>query len=118
MEIKIIENNSIKTAILTSNECLITNLNEALDLISNAYYQGAEKLIIKKENLIPGFFDLKTGFAGDVLQKCSNYRMKLAIIGDFSKYKSNALKAFIVECNRGNQIYFVDSEQSAKEKLR
>ena len=43
--------------------------------------------------------------------------MKLAIIGDFSKYESNVLKNFMYECNEGNDIFFVDSEDSALKKL-
>ncbi len=52
------------------------------------------------------FYDLKTQIAGEILQKYANYRVKLAIVGDFEKYTSNSLKAFILECNRGNQIFF------------
>ncbi len=39
--------------------------------------------------------------------------MKLAIIGDFSAYKSKNLIAFIYESNKGNQTFFVNSEKEA-----
>jgi hypothetical protein len=70
-----------------------------------------------ERNLDPGFFDLKTGMAGTILQKFSNYQMKLAIIGDFDKFNSHALNAFIVECNRGRHIFFVSDFDSAVKKL-
>jgi hypothetical protein len=63
------------------------------------------------------FFQLKTGLAGDILQKFSNYKVKLAIIGDFSKYESRSLSDFIRECNKGNMIFFLDSMNSAMMRL-
>jgi len=41
----------------------------------------------------------------------------LAIIGDFEKFSSKALNAFIVECNRGNEIFFVSDIKTAIKKL-
>ena len=88
-----------------------------LDVIANVSYNGHNKLIIYEENLDPKFFDLKTKFAGDVLQKISNYRFRLAIVGDFSKYRSKSLNDFIWECNRGKMVCFVSTQPEAIEKL-
>ncbi|WP_449401649.1 DUF4180 domain-containing protein [Chryseobacterium wanjuense] len=55
----------------------------------------SDKVIIHEKNITPEFFDLKTKIAGDILQKFSNYRVKLAIVGDFSKYESKSIKDFI-----------------------
>ncbi len=52
-----------------------------------------------------------------MLQKFVTYGVKLAIIGDFSKYKSKPLKDFMGESNRGKDIFFVGSEQEAVERL-
>jgi len=52
-----------------------------------------------------------------VLQKCINFHFKVAILGDFSAYKSNSLKDFIYECNKGKDIYFLPNEKQAVEKL-
>lgn len=51
------------------------------------------------------------------MQKIINYKMKLAIIGDYSKYESKALKDFMYECNHGNDIFFVDNEYNALRML-
>ncbi|MDR2601811.1 MAG: DUF4180 domain-containing protein, partial [Spirochaetaceae bacterium] len=69
--------------------------------------------IIKKENLNNSFYDLKTGFAGELLQKVSNYSKRLAIIGDFSQIKSKALKDFIYESNKWKQIIFIKTVEDA-----
>lgn len=59
------------------------------------------------------FFDLKSGIAGDILQKFSTYRVRLAIVGDFSKYRSKSLNDFVYESNKGRHINFVNSTADA-----
>lgn len=80
---------------------------DGLDLVGNAYYQGFEGVILKRHHLTPAFFDLKTGLAGEILQKFSNYRMKLIILGDFSDLTSKSLQDFIFESNKNQHIQFV-----------
>ena len=68
-------------------------------------------------DLAPAFFDLKTGLAGDVLQKFSNYRMRLAIVGDFSRFSSKSLGDFISESNQVRRITFVPTINEALVQL-
>lgn len=96
----------MKTAEIISDSIVIGNLDDAIDLLGNCSYQGAFKIILHENQLASDFFDLKTKLAGDILQKFSNYRMKLAIIGDFSKYGSQSLRDFIYESNKGKLIRF------------
>jgi len=110
-----IENKII--AELDSDSCEINNVQDSLDLMANSDYQGARGVIVREKNIIPEFFDLKSGLAGEILQKYSNYNMKLAIIGNFKKYNSNSLNSFIIECNRGNHISFVNDKESAFKKV-
>jgi hypothetical protein len=63
--------------------------------------------------LPPSFYDLKTGFAGELLQKISNYSKRLAITGDFSQIKSGALRDFIYESNNWKQVIFVNTVEDA-----
>ena len=60
---------------------------------------------------------MKTRLAGEILQKFINYRMKLAIVGDFSMYSSKSLQEFIYESNKGKAIFFMFNEKEAVEKL-
>ena len=113
MDFTITEFNEYKVAVIDSPGLEIKNEQEALDLMANAGYQRATAIILPAENLSADFFDLKTGLAGDILQKFSNYRMKLAIIGSFEGYKSRSLAAFIRESNRGNLIFFVPDMDTA-----
>jgi hypothetical protein len=117
MELILFKTNGLEIAEVVSDEVVINTPQDALDIMANAYYQGARQIILYEKNIMPEFFDLKTGLAGEILQKYSNYQMKLAIVGDFEKFESKSLKAFISESNRGKQIAFVATRQAALEKI-
>ena len=61
------------------------------------------------ERLDPAFFDLRSGVAGEFAQKFVNYGRRVAIVGDISEWveRSTALRDFVRECNRGQQLRFV-----------
>jgi hypothetical protein len=110
-------NENIVIAELTDTDFIISRSQEILDLIGDLASSDCSRMIIYERNFHPDFFNLKTGLAGDILQKFSNYRIRLAIIGDFSVYESKSLKDFIRECNNGRMIYFSDTLDSALIKL-
>lgn len=95
----------------------IQTLADALDLMGSAYADRCSCMIVPRYAFADGFFDLRTGLAGEILQKFSNYGMMLAIVGDFSNIQSKALRDFIYECNNGRQVFFVATEKAALEKL-
>lgn len=117
MQIKIEDIYNTNIAELISDKVEINNVQDALDIMMNCIYQGAYNIIIHKQHLISGFFDLKTKVAGEILQKFSNYSVKLAIVGDFSEISSKSLRDFICESNKQGCINFVNSIQKAKEVL-
>lgn len=102
MTIQSHEINNIKIAEIISDDMIIQSAQDGLDLMGNIYYQGFDKVIIYEKNITPEFFDLKTRIAGEILQKFSNYRIGLAIVGDFSKYESKSMKDFILKAIRPN----------------
>jgi hypothetical protein len=117
MEIETHNINDTKIAEVISVDNIIAGIEDGLELLGNLYYQDFDKIIIYEKNIIPAFFDLKTGVAGEILQKFSNYRVRLVIIGEFSKYNSKSLKDFIYESNKGRQINFVSSRSEALKVL-
>ena len=117
MQIKIHEVQNIKIAEVVSDAIVIDSIEDGKDLMGNAYYEGCDSVIVYEKNITPEFFDLKTKMAGEILQKFSNHRMKLVVVGDFDKYNSSSLKDFIFESNKGRQVGFVASLQEALEKL-
>lgn len=117
MKIKTHQINNTKIAEVISEEIIIRSAQDGLDLLGNIYYQDFDKVVIYEKNITPEFFDLKTKMAGEILQKFSNYRVRLAIIGDFSRYESKSFKDFVFESNSTGHIYFGESLEEALEKL-
>ncbi|HOP05340.1 MAG TPA: DUF4180 domain-containing protein [Tenuifilaceae bacterium] len=117
MTIEIITSNHSKIAKLNSDNFVINEVQDALDLMANCSYQGATGVIVDEKHLAPEFFDLKTQLAGEILQKFSNYNFKLAIVGNFSKFTSKSLHDFIFESNKHKRINFVESESEAMAAL-
>jgi len=105
--------NNTEIAEVRSEDIVIQNANDALDLMGNIYYQGFDKIVIHQKNLTEEFFNLKNKMAGEILQKFSNYRIRLAIVGDYSKFSSKSLQDFIYESNKGKHVYFATSLKDA-----
>jgi hypothetical protein len=117
MKIDHVNINGVSIAVIESDEIVINTVQDALDLMANCDYQGSRKIIIEEKNIIPVFFDLRTGIAGEILQKFSTYNVSLAIAGSFTKYTSKNFKDFVYESNKMGKILFVNSIDVAKEKL-
>jgi len=107
----------IKIAEILPGTDLIGSPDDILDLMAEARLNDSGRMIIHDKSLHPNFFDLKTKVAGEILQKFSNYRMRLAIVGDFSGFKSKSLRDFIRESNRTGTISFVGTIEEALSKM-
>ncbi|WP_422006107.1 DUF4180 domain-containing protein [Roseivirga pacifica] len=94
---------------LTSDNVIISTTEDGADLFANLYYQGFDGMILYQQNITHTFFDLKSKMAGELLQKASNFRMRIIIIGDFENVESKSLQDFIRESNRGSLVNFVSS---------
>ncbi len=114
MKINLLKDNQPILAEIVSDEILIDNdTQEALDLMASCSYQGAEGMLLYEHQFTKEFFDLKTGLAGEVLQKFSTYQMRMAIIGDFEKYTSKSFRDFRRESNQQGRIIFAGSREEA-----
>ncbi len=116
-ELNIFEANKQKIAEIVADGIVVNDERDALDIMANAGYAGARGIILHAANLNPDFFELRTGIAGEILLKFTNYQMKLAIIGEFDKFESKSLTAFITESNRGNLIFFMPDREAALTRL-
>ncbi len=117
MKQNIIEYNDRTIAEIISDGPALNTVQDSLDIMAGADYAGARSIVLHEDAVDPSFFDLKTGFAGEVLQKYANYSMKLAVVGDFEKHTSESFRAFVRECNRGSTVFFVPDLDTALEKI-
>jgi hypothetical protein len=103
---------------IKSDVVVMETEQDALDIMANAgYLYNSRKIIVHEHNLGERFFDLSSGLAGGILQKFSNYRVRLAVVGDFTRFGSKRLQEFILESNQGQQVNFVSDLAEAREAL-
>jgi hypothetical protein len=88
---------------------IVRSGSEANDLIGAAWSARATLAAVPLARLDPAFLDLRSGLAGEVIQKFVNYNLRLAVVGDVSAQvaASRALRDFVYESNRGRHVWFV-----------
>ncbi|MCC7365373.1 MAG: DUF4180 domain-containing protein [Dehalococcoidia bacterium] len=91
-----------------AEELVLRSAHDGTDVVGEAIGEGARVAVVPVEAVDPGFFQLRTGVAGEVVQKTVNYGLQLAIVGDIDTYvaASKAFRDFVVECERSNQVIF------------
>jgi hypothetical protein len=91
----------------------------AIDVAAAAFEGNAGFIAIAVDRLDPAFFDLRTGVAGEIVQKLVNYRLRLAVVGEIGEpaASSRAFAAFVREGNRGQGPWFVASLAELEERL-
>ena len=105
-------------ALVHTDEVVLRDAASALEFMMSAQYEtGCRKLILPKACVAEAFFSLRTGLAGEILQKFVNYQMRLAIVGEYDHYTSKPLQDIIRESNRGREICFLPSVEEAVRKL-
>jgi hypothetical protein len=102
-----------KVAYLQSAEPLLRTPRDFLDFMGWAGEQGTNLLLVTDTSFEPAFYDLSTGLAGEIFQKVSNYRQRIAIIGSFDMVTSRRFREFMTECNKGRSIGFLPNEAAA-----
>ena len=95
----------------------LETVQDVLDVIGEAGYAGCSSVILMESALPASFFDLSSRLAGEFLQKFVNYRLQVAIVGEFGKFSSKSLKDFMYESNKGREVMFLTSEMEAIEKI-
>ncbi len=93
----------------------LNTFSEFFDALMSA---PSHTISVDKANITERFFDLKTGVAGEILQKASNYRKRLIILGDFENVESKSLRDFIYESNRTGKVLFVENLEVAARLLK
>lgn len=89
---------------LTASDFRVASPSDVLELIA----MGVQRLVISREQIDAHFFDLSTGFAGEVAQKCANYGLRVAVVGDFED-RSASFRQFASESSEGSRFVFVRS---------
>jgi hypothetical protein len=102
------ERNGVQVLVCEPDGPRIRTTQDALDLIGAAFV-GAEVVALPADRLDEHFFSLGTRFAGEVMQKFVNYRLRLAVVGDISRHleASSALRDLVRETNGAGHVWFL-----------
>lgn len=93
-------------------------LEDPNSFLETAYSTSSETMVFHKSNFHEKFYDLKSGFAGEILQRIANYKLRLIILGDFSKYNSKNFQDFIYESNQNGKTIFASDLEAALKFLK
>jgi hypothetical protein len=94
----------------------IRSLSDISNALAASLKQGG--LIVTEADLCPEFFDLRTGLAGELLQKFVNYRARLAIILSDSGVYGERFSELVYEHRQHPVVRFFGSESDARKWLQ
>ena len=82
-------------------------------LVAGCIESGAQSLLLAGGSLPDAFFDLATGFAGELLHGLSKYRLRLAAVVPDPTIHPLRFQEFLRETNRGEQFRFFATREEA-----
>ncbi len=97
---------------------LIRQVTDMSQLIEACWSHGASAALLYAANLTPGFFELRTGEAGEILQKLQTYRIRLAVVcppGSVSF--SERFRELLLEAREGRDFGVFETRAAALEWL-
>jgi hypothetical protein len=98
---------------LTGSDFRIRQPADILELVG----AGVGRAILLDSQLDESFFDISTGVAGEVVQKCMNYGLRLAVITSSLDERSDYFRQFAQESSRHGRFVFVTSLDDALARI-
>jgi DNA-binding PadR family transcriptional regulator len=100
-------------------ECLadgpkIDNEQDALELVAICGENDTNLLMFHGENLPDDFFRLRTGLAGNILQKFASYHLKAAAVITAGLVNQGRFREMALEANRGQHFRIFSNRQEAE----
>lgn len=115
MEYQLIEKNKKYLYLNPAGKSIQTE-QDGLDLIALCIENGVNRLLIHSGRLSDEFFRLRTGLAGAILQKFSQYNIKAAVLLE-GEHIRGKFEDFLLESNRGRQFRAYESFREAENWL-
>jgi hypothetical protein len=82
----------------------IGQAGDALALVTACVEHGTHRVLLEARQLPADFFALRTGFAGEFLQKLQNYGVRLAVVFPQDVEHGESFRAFLLEAKRGRSF--------------
>jgi hypothetical protein len=95
----------------------IERVSDVLDVIASCIAQRSGRLLLESHHLPPPFFDLRSGFAGEFVQKLANYQIRLAGVFPSEDGYTERFREFLREAKRGRGFRVFANRTDAEEWL-
>jgi hypothetical protein len=98
---------------------LLASESDAIEIVNDAFTVKATIVAVPIGRFDDMFFHLSTRIAPEFIQTVVNYRVRLVILGDLSDHlrSSHALRSFVSEANRGEDVWFLADEDALQSRL-
>jgi PadR family transcriptional regulator, regulatory protein AphA len=112
MDVQVVEHRGKSYVKNCSHDVMIRNPGDILDLLSFGAEHTTNLYLLEETNFDRPFYDLKSGLAGEIVQKFSNYGVRAVIVGSFNSVQSQRFREFMAESNKGEQLRFAEDGES------
>src|SRR5262245_22160120 len=96
---------------------LLPSARDVSDLIEHCFNHATRLVLLDAGNLGEDFFDLKSGMAGVVLEKCRQYRLRLAVVLPPEQELSARFRELVAEENKRPYVRFCATAQEGRDWL-
>jgi hypothetical protein len=105
-------NEGRKILIASDSGVSIRSFRDISDAIAACF--GTEGLILTENDLTQEFFDLRSGLAGELFQKFTNYKLRMAIVLPDPEAYGERISELAYEHKSHDMIRFVRSKDEAE----
>ena len=84
-----------------------------MDVVAACFEQRTPAVLIDRPALPPEFFDLRTGVTGELVQKLTQYGIRLACVVPDLGVQPERFQEFAREASRGRRTGFFESKSEA-----
>jgi Domain of unknown function (DUF4180) len=96
---------------------LLDNASAVSDLIEFCFNNRVKRILLCSDNLSTAFFDLKSGMARSVLEKCRQYRLRVAIVLNPGLELGTRFRELMTEENKRSYVRFCLTSEEARDWL-
>ena len=86
---------------------------DATAIVRSCVESGAGAVLFDRTALPAAFFDLSSGFAGELIQKLTQYGIRMAAVVPDPSRCSRSFQEFVREANRGGHFRFFPDRRDA-----
>lgn len=83
------------------------------EIVTECIESGSGLLLLDSPALPSEFYDLSTGVLGVIVQRATQYGIRLAAVVAEVETRSDSFQAFVEEANRGGHLHFARSRAEA-----